>query len=416
MNFLRFLGASGGVIVEEGGTWGTDLWEGLEPVLIGIFAVIGVLAAGYSIFLGIMLAKATDESKRQQAKSRIVKTLAGLFIVVILFSSMTIPGADGRTLLDNILVGTTNRVHYQLTSVNFSIDDTNKQLVLLRDGEQVTDFGGTGVEFRIETTGDAGLSVNNQGIITATGPGSGVVEVIYNGNAIFQQLIIIRAKEVPPPPPERLPADPVPPPPTPPPSTVYPPESGQPGDPWQPPALTGKALQDFVNLATSFLGRSGYAQLGTPNRNTVSYASHHFVNGQRVNMTIRYFDCSSFTQYMFASVGVQIGSTVSNQKATMQSQGRMISRSQLQPGDLVGWSGSVGIYLGNIGTVRRFGSYGTSQSSQHMLIKTSGGTGSGAGYFWSNYKGSTYRAGTVYTPLNFNNSGIWYARPYAFRN
>ncbi|HEY5561302.1 MAG TPA: C40 family peptidase, partial [Clostridiaceae bacterium] len=59
------------------------------------------------------------------------------------------------------------------------------------------------------------------------------------------------------------------------------------------------------------------------------------------------FDCSGFTQYVFAHFGIRIGRTTSDQI----NNGFGVSRSDLQPGDLVlfGTNGPshVGIYVGN---------------------------------------------------------------------
>jgi cell wall-associated NlpC family hydrolase len=56
------------------------------------------------------------------------------------------------------------------------------------------------------------------------------------------------------------------------------------------------------------------------------------------------FDCSGFTYYVFSRVGVSLPRTVSTQYAV----GVAVSRSQLQPGDLVFFNGlgHVGIYIG----------------------------------------------------------------------
>jgi hypothetical protein len=94
---LRFLGSN----------WATELIENLQPVLIGIFAVVGSVATGYAIFLGASLAKAEDESKRQQAKSRIVKTLIGLFIVLVL--SLFLIGNPPLLVNMGLLDGVTTR-------------------------------------------------------------------------------------------------------------------------------------------------------------------------------------------------------------------------------------------------------------------------------------------------------------------
>jgi len=85
-------------------TWGQKLVLDMQPFVLAIFAVIGSVATGYAIFLGTMLAKAEDESKRQQAKSRIVKTVVGLFILFFL-SGFFIPIFNGVPLLYHFLDG-----------------------------------------------------------------------------------------------------------------------------------------------------------------------------------------------------------------------------------------------------------------------------------------------------------------------
>ena len=54
------------------------------------------------------------------------------------------------------------------------------------------------------------------------------------------------------------------------------------------------------------------------------------------------FDCSGFTQYVYAHFGYTIGRTSSSQR----SDGTYVSKSNLQAGDLVCFSGHVGIYVG----------------------------------------------------------------------
>jgi cell wall-associated NlpC family hydrolase len=55
------------------------------------------------------------------------------------------------------------------------------------------------------------------------------------------------------------------------------------------------------------------------------------------------FDCSGFTQYVFAKVGVALPRTSTAQRGA----GVVVPASQAQPGDLVWWPGHIGIYTGN---------------------------------------------------------------------
>lgn len=55
------------------------------------------------------------------------------------------------------------------------------------------------------------------------------------------------------------------------------------------------------------------------------------------------FDCSGFTQYVYAQFGISIPRSSSQQRYA----GTVVSAADAQPGDLVWWPGHVGIYTGN---------------------------------------------------------------------
>jgi cell wall-associated NlpC family hydrolase len=55
------------------------------------------------------------------------------------------------------------------------------------------------------------------------------------------------------------------------------------------------------------------------------------------------FDCSGFTMYVFAQVGVSLPRSSAAQRYA----GTVVPASQAQPGDLIWWPGHVGIYTGN---------------------------------------------------------------------
>ncbi|KAE8764828.1 C40 family peptidase [Georgenia thermotolerans] len=54
------------------------------------------------------------------------------------------------------------------------------------------------------------------------------------------------------------------------------------------------------------------------------------------------FDCSGFTQYVFAHVGISLPRSSSDQRYA----GTVVSAAEARPGDLVWWPGHVGIYTG----------------------------------------------------------------------
>ena len=54
------------------------------------------------------------------------------------------------------------------------------------------------------------------------------------------------------------------------------------------------------------------------------------------------FDCSGFTQYVYKHFGYTLSRTSTDQRKN----GKKVKKSDLQPGDIVCFSGHVGIYIG----------------------------------------------------------------------
>lgn len=86
---------------------------------------------------------------------------------------------------------------------------------------------------------------------------------------------------------------------------------------------TNATAQNVIDIARSWVGRANYVWGGNDPATGV--------------------DCSGFTKWVFAQVGVNLNRTA----AAQASNGVQVSADQALPGDLVVWSGHVGIYSGN---------------------------------------------------------------------
>ena len=65
----------------------------LRPVLYALMAVVGAAGAIYAIVLGVNLARAEDQSKRDEAKKRLITVLisVGVTIALVLFFAELFP-------------------------------------------------------------------------------------------------------------------------------------------------------------------------------------------------------------------------------------------------------------------------------------------------------------------------------------
>jgi len=73
--------------------WLETLFTYLNPVLYAIMAVVGAAGAIYAIVLGVNLARAEDQSKRDEAKKRLVTTLIAVAVTIalVLFFTQLMP-------------------------------------------------------------------------------------------------------------------------------------------------------------------------------------------------------------------------------------------------------------------------------------------------------------------------------------
>lgn len=64
--------------------WVAQVYQYLGPILYAIMAVVGAAGVIYSIVLGVNLAKAEDQSKRDEAKKRLITTIIAVAVTVVL--------------------------------------------------------------------------------------------------------------------------------------------------------------------------------------------------------------------------------------------------------------------------------------------------------------------------------------------
>lgn len=88
-------------------SWVGQLFEYLYPILYAILAVVGAAGVIYAVVLGINLAKAEDQSKRDEAKKRMITTIIAVAVtlVLIIFFNELLP-----LIVDAIRKGTINEV------------------------------------------------------------------------------------------------------------------------------------------------------------------------------------------------------------------------------------------------------------------------------------------------------------------
>lgn len=85
-NFISQLGYDWATTFPTGSDfhWVAQLFAYLGPILYAIMAVVAAAGAVYAIVLGVNLAKAEDQSKRDEAKKRLITTLIAIAITVAL--------------------------------------------------------------------------------------------------------------------------------------------------------------------------------------------------------------------------------------------------------------------------------------------------------------------------------------------
>lgn len=84
MNFISLLGGWKDITWPSQYSWLPQLFTVLYPLLYAIMAVVGAAGAVYAIVLGINLARAEDQSKRDEAKKRLITTIIAVAVTILL--------------------------------------------------------------------------------------------------------------------------------------------------------------------------------------------------------------------------------------------------------------------------------------------------------------------------------------------
>lgn len=84
MNIISFLGAWDYSNWPANYSWLTQLFEVLYPLLYAIMAVAAAAGAIYAVVLGINLARADDQSKRDEAKKRLITVIIAVAVTILL--------------------------------------------------------------------------------------------------------------------------------------------------------------------------------------------------------------------------------------------------------------------------------------------------------------------------------------------
>lgn len=82
--FISLLGGWNNTTWPENYTWLTNLFAVLYPLLYAIMAVASAAGAVYAVVLGINLARAEDQSKRDEAKKRLITTIIAVAVTILL--------------------------------------------------------------------------------------------------------------------------------------------------------------------------------------------------------------------------------------------------------------------------------------------------------------------------------------------
>ena len=73
-----------------------------KTVLVPVMIIVGVAGVFYSIYLGVMMARADSSDKREEAKKRMVNAIVGFVAIFILITLMYLFAANANAIFGGI--------------------------------------------------------------------------------------------------------------------------------------------------------------------------------------------------------------------------------------------------------------------------------------------------------------------------
>ena len=84
MNLLMNMLLADEVDPFEGYEWLEPLVKVLQSIVLPVLIVVATAGVIYAIYLGVMMAKAEDEGKREEAKKRIINVVIAIAVTIVL--------------------------------------------------------------------------------------------------------------------------------------------------------------------------------------------------------------------------------------------------------------------------------------------------------------------------------------------
>ncbi len=99
---------------------GAQFIDGLVEVLTMIMAVVGILFILYAVYIAYLFFTASDEGKRKNAKSRLIKVLASVLIVYALAACLRVIDVNFTSIEQNNTTGNSDGMNWDKINYEYS--------------------------------------------------------------------------------------------------------------------------------------------------------------------------------------------------------------------------------------------------------------------------------------------------------